>query len=56
MPPKKGDPFNFDDMFIAAGAEGLVKKTMGEMKRSAGTASGSSLSKLSGARARHAVA
>lgn len=35
MPPKS-DPFNFNDIFIAAGAEGFVKRPLAELKKKEG--------------------
>lgn len=32
MPPKSKDPFNFDDLYKAVGADAFVHKSMGELK------------------------
>jgi hypothetical protein len=33
MNRRKGDPFNFDDIFSAVGADNLVKKPLAELKK-----------------------
>lgn len=40
MPPKKNDPFNFDDFYKAAGADGFIKKPLAELKKEKGSGGG----------------